>query len=292
MRVRRIPVGDLSRVAGEDWVDPSRKPYVRGDCAFVPVRDGYSAEIELDERRRYTGRGYHMIGDIAVLHGPVPDAGELEQLVAWKRPRGVLVVEGYDGIRREPRTRLVYGEAGEVCHREAGYTFWLDPGRVMFAQGNRQEKERIARMIRESGQNERIGDMFAGIGYFTIPAACSGASVHAMEINPVAFSYLKRNITANRIADRVEAACGDCRDLLSGIYDRLIMGHFDAVEMLPDALLHVRPGSTVHLHSIGAIPDRIGAVAHDAGFDAEISVRKVKKYAPGAWHVVQDVKIG
>jgi tRNA wybutosine-synthesizing protein 2 len=290
--VRRIPVGDLSRVAGEDWVDRSRKPYVRGESAFVPVRDGYAAEIELDERRPYTGRGYYMIGDIAVLHGAVPTAGELEQLVAWKRPRGVLVIEGYGGVRREPRTRLVYGEAGEVCHREAGYTFWLDPGRVMFAQGNRLEKERIARMIRKCGQNERIGDMFAGIGYFTVPAACGGAFVHAMEINPVAFSYLKRNITANRIADRVEAACGDCRELLSGTYDRLIMGHFDAVEMLPDALVHMRPGSVVHVHSIGTVTDRIEAIIQDAGCSAEITVRKVKKYAPGAWHMVQDVRIG
>lgn len=292
MRTRRIALGDLSRVIGEEWVDSRRRPCVRGDTAYVPVKEGYAAELDLPERRPYAGRGYHMIGDIAVLHGPPPSADELERLVRWARPRGVVAVTGYDGVRRVPRIRLLYGETGEVRHREEGYTFWLDPGRVMFAQGNRPEKARIAEMIRSSGRNERVGDMFAGIGYFTVPAACSGARVHAMEINPVAFSYLKRNITANRIAERVDAACGDCRDLLTGIYDRLIMGHFDAPELLSDALLHVRPGSTLHVHSIGDASEAIRAIAGDAGYAAEITVRRVKKYAPGTWHMVQDVRVG
>jgi len=80
---------------------------------------------------------------------------------------------------------VVYGSAGEVRHREQGCTFILDPTRVMFAQGNRVEKARIAALVRPG---ERIADMFAGIGYFTIPAARSGARIHAMEINPVALT--------------------------------------------------------------------------------------------------------
>ena len=100
--------------------------------------------------------------------------------------------------------------------------------------------------------------MFAGIGYFTIPVAGSGARLHAMEINPVAFGYLKRNIRENGLSDHVEPSLGDCRDLLTGTYDRIIMGHFDAASMLQSALLHVHAGSIIHLHSIGAVrePDK------------------------------------
>ena len=36
--------------------------------------------------------------------------------------------------------------------------------------------------------------MFAGFGYFSIPLAGAGAEVHAMEINPFPFEFLKRTI--------------------------------------------------------------------------------------------------
>jgi tRNA wybutosine-synthesizing protein 2 len=131
--------------------------------------------------------------------------------------------------------------------------------------------------------------MFAGIGYFTVPAAVKGARVHAMEINPVAFGYLARNVEGNRTGGRVTPEQGDCRDHLAGTYDRVVMGHFDAPGYLPDALAHARPGTVIHLHSLGAAGDRITAAAGDAGFRARVTTRRVKKYAPNTWHMVQDV---
>jgi tRNA wybutosine-synthesizing protein 2 len=133
--------------------------------------------------------------------------------------------------------------------------------------------------------------MFAGIGYFTIPMAGSGAYVHAMEINPVAFGYLNRNIGENGLSDRVGTSLGDCRDLLTGTYDRIVMGHFDAISILPSTLLHVHEGSIIHLHSIGTVEDTIKDRVDSAGFSATIHVHKVKKYRPHAWHMVQDVTI-
>ena len=35
------------------------------------------------------------------------------------------------------------------------------------------------------------------------------------------------------------AACGDCRTLLTGTYDRVVMGHFDALNFLPAVFPHV-----------------------------------------------------
>ena len=109
---------------------------------------------------------------------------------------------------RTPQTEILFGTVGEVQHRESGYTFILDPRKVMFSQGNRTEKQRIADLIRAGPGNERVADMFAGIGYFSIPAAGAGARVHAMEINPVAFGYLEQNIRENRFSDRIEADTG------------------------------------------------------------------------------------
>jgi tRNA wybutosine-synthesizing protein 2 len=250
------------------------------------VKEGYPSDATLPERDPYGGRGFQRLGNTVLVHGPRPSPGELDRILAWARPRAVLWVKGTAGQRRIPETEVMYGSPGEVVHREHGCTFVLDPRLVMYSQGNLRERSRIAGMV---GNGERVADMFAGIGYFTVPMAVQGARVHAMEINPVAFGYLSRNIDRNRVADRVTAEEGDCREILSGSYDRLVMGHFDAIGYLPDALAHARAGSTIHLHSRGAVTDRITAMAGEAGFRARVTTRRVKKYAPNTWHIVQDV---
>jgi tRNA wybutosine-synthesizing protein 2 len=279
----------LGEVCGEDWVDPSRRPYVEGDCAWVPVREGFGYDTKLEERRPYAGCRYYMIGDIAVTHGALPGRNEIIALAEWKRPRGIVHIRGYRGVSRVPDAQVLYGEAGCVRHCEHGFSFRLDPTKVMFAQGNRKEKIRIAGCVRRSGRKERVADMFAGIGYFTIPAAKSGAVVHAMELNPTAYRYLVQNTGENGVADQVIPACGDCRGLLSGTYDRFIMGHFDAADFLTAALEHARAGSVLHLHGIEPRRKEIEGVVAAAGFGADISVIPVKKYAPGRWHRVLDV---
>jgi tRNA wybutosine-synthesizing protein 2 len=291
MRVRAVPKDKLGEIASETWIDRTRRPYAEGDIAWVPVRDDQTCEREIPQRIRYSGKGFFMIGDVAVIHGKKPDREEVEEIVGFRHPRGVLWIESLNDATRTPRTELLWGDAGEVRHHENGYTYILDPGKVMFAQGNRSEKMRIAQLVRRSAPGERVADMFAGIGYFTIPMAGSGAYVHAIEINPVAFGYLNRNIEENGLSDRVGTSLGDCRDLLTGTYNRIVMGHFDAISMLPSALLHVHEGSIIHLHSIGTVEDTIKDRVDSAGFSATIDVHKVKKYRPHAWHMVQDVTI-
>ncbi len=283
-----MPASALADILGAEWVDRTRRPYVRDGTAWVPVREGYPADEDLPEREIYRGRGYHLIGDIAVLRGDAPTGEELAAIIRHCRPRGVLRVKGFSGDMRIPDVEILHGTAGEVRHREEGYTFILDPARVMFAQGNCVEKARIAALIRPG---ERVADMFAGIGYFAIPAASSGARVHAMEINPTAFEYLRRNALKNRVADRITAEIGDSRRLLSGEYDRILMGHFDAPSMLADALAHTHSGSVLHVHSIGDASPAIREAVAEAGSQATITPRRVKKYGPHVWHMVQDVTI-
>ena len=64
--------------------------------------------------------------------------------------------------------------------------------RVMFSSGNVDERVRMSKLKIEG---ECVVDMFAGIGYFTLPIAkYTGATVQAWEKNPVAYDYLKKNI--------------------------------------------------------------------------------------------------
>lgn len=270
-------------------MDRSRAPFAEGDILWVPVIASESCDREITERKRYRGRGYYRVGDIAVLHGKEPTRSEIDAIAGFCHPRGILWIKSVQDVTRTPETKIVWGCGGEVCHREAGFSYILDPEKVMFSMGNREEKARIARMVRNQPRPERIADMFAGIGYFSIPLAGTGADVHAMEINPVAFGYLVRTIEVNGLSGRITPSFGDSRCLLSGTYDRIVMGHFDSVTMLPDALRHAEPGTVIHLHSIGPVDEQIQTNVACAGFSATIHVHKVKKYRPHAWHVVQDV---
>ena len=292
MRVRAVKKANLRDIANEGWVDHTRSPYADGNIAWVPVRDDNPFDCELQPRRRFRGKGFFMLGDIAVIHGREPDPTEVEEIVSFRHPRGVIWIESIHDSTRTPKTRVLWGETGEVRHRENGYTYILDPVTVMFAQGNRSEKMRMAQLVHLSTTGERVADMFAGIGYFTIPMAGAGASVHAMEINPTAYEFLERNVRENNLSDRVVASSGDCRNLLTGFYDRVVMGHFDAVSVLQSVLPHVHEGSVIHVHSVGAVEETIREVIERAGFSATIYVHNVKKYRPHAWHVVQDVVLG
>ncbi len=288
IRIREMPLAELSSVRDCDWADTSSKPYVSGETAYVPVREGYFSTGTLAPRHRYRGRGYQMIGPIAVVRGERPKPEEVMQIVDWQHPRGVVWVSSHSGVCRVPVTEVLYGSTGNVIHRESGISFWIDPSKVMFSQGNRTEKMRIEGLVRNG---ERVADMYAGIGYFTLPVARAGGIVHAMEINPAAFRYLQKNIVLNKLSGRIVATCGDCRDLLSGLYDRVIMGHFDSATALQKALSHVHHGSILHVHSSGPRPQDITGYLKDSGFEAEISVRTVKKTGPRCWHYVQDVTL-
>lgn len=288
MRVRRIPIDRLTHNDTAGWSDPERSPYVEDGIAYVPVREGFPCDMDLPERDPYPGRGFQKLGDMVVFHGPRPSDGEIDTVVSWADPRGVLWISSVTDVTRTPDSVLLWGESGEVCHHENGCRYWLDPSRIMFAAGNREERARMGCLV---SSNERVGDLCAGIGYFTIPMARAGARVHAMELNPLAYQYLLHTVAENRMTDRVQAECGDCRTLLTGIYDRMVIGHFDSLSFLPIALQHARPGSVIHLHTIDAIEDMVRSEAEAAGFSPLMAMHRVKKYAPGRWHVVWDVML-
>jgi tRNA wybutosine-synthesizing protein 2 len=149
------------------------------------------------------------------------------------------------------------------------------------------------------GEGERVFDMFAGIGYFTLPMARAGAEVTAAEVNPTAFRYLAENAVLNGVEDRVSAFRADCRDVAVEGVDRVVMGYYDAWEYLDAALDALRPGGVVHLHE--ATPEaklwnrpvsrlREAAVRHGRGVEV-LDRRVVKSHSPGVEHVVVDARV-
>ena len=288
MRIRKISKLSLPNRASETWVDTTRRVYCEGESAFVPVKEGYPFDGEIPDRTPYEGPGYQRMGDTLLLHGDAPTADQLAALIAWEHPACVLHAATHEGVMRTPKAVVLYGQPHDVTFREAGITYTLDPSKVMFSQGNRGEKLRLRSLVRPG---ERIADMFAGIGYFTLSAALAGGDVHAMEINPVSFAYLQKNIEANSVSARITPELGDCREKLTGIYDRILMGHFEAPAFLENALNHAEPGTVLHVHGVGDRKYEISETIEGAGFTYVISEHKVKKYAGRLWHSVWDVKL-
>ena len=67
---------------------------------------------------------------------------------------------------RDSRLVLLLGAHSWVDQRENGIRYALDAARCMFSSGNVSEKLRVARF---ECAGETVVDLFAGIGYFTLP---------------------------------------------------------------------------------------------------------------------------
>ena len=204
---------------------------------------------------------------------------------------------GVAGPLREPAVSVVTGEGDtENVHVENGTTYAMDLAEVMFSPGNKAERARMGEVV-EAG--ERAFDMFAGIGYFTLPMARAGADVTATEVNPTAFRYLVENAVLNGVEDRVSAFRADCRDVDVEGVDRIVMGYYEAWEYLDAALGALRPGGIVHLHE--ATPEaelwdrpvsRLREAADRHGRGVEVLDRRVvKSHSPGVEHVVVDARV-
>ena len=215
----------------------------------------------------------------------------------------VLAREGIAGEQREPSVEVVAGSGDtETVHTEHGTEYGLDLSRVMFAPGNKAERARMGEVV---DPGEQVLDMFAGIGYFTLPMARAGAQVTAVEQNPTAFQFLSENAQRNEVTEQVSLVLGDCREVVSvraaaGVtYDRVVMGYYDAHEYLDPAMEAVAPGGVIHMHE--ATPDallwdrpveRLETAASDAGRTISgIERRRVKTHSEGVTHVVLDATV-
>ena len=114
-----------------------------------------------------------------------------------------------DGFRSSAAALLV-GTSPWVEHIDNGVTYVLDVTQTMFSSGNVTEKLRIGQW---DCRHETVVDMFAGIGYFTMPYLVHSWAkvVHACEWNPVAMEGLRRGLVANGVSERCTLHEGDCR---------------------------------------------------------------------------------
>jgi len=250
---------------------------------------------------------WEKIGDVLILRlddGLVSVEKDIAQVYAQVlHCKSVLKdTGGISGTLREPQFTFLYGDEETVTiHKENGVKFKIDPAKVMFSSGNMDERKRMADTAKTG---EIVVDLFAGIGYFSIPIAVHAqpAKVYSCELNPTAFSFLKDNIRLNKVSHIVTPLLGDNRSVApSNVADRVVMGFFgETYRFLPVAFQCLRNHKgIIHYHDTfpdKKIPDialsQIQEVTEKYNRDSVLQhVQHVKSYAPGISHYVFDIKI-
>ncbi|WP_297458345.1 class I SAM-dependent methyltransferase family protein [Thermococcus sp.] len=267
-RIREI----LSRELPGELVELLPKHWVRiGDVLILPLRP------ELEPYRERIARIYAEVLGVKTVLRKGRISGEF----------------------RETNYEVLYGGDTVTVHVENGIRYKLDVARIMFSPANVKERVRMAKVAMPG---ELVVDMFAGIGHLSLPMAVhGGARVIAIEKSPYTFRFLVENIELNGVQDRMTAYNIDNRDFPGeNIADRVLMGYVVTThEFIPKALQIAKDEAIIHYHN--TVPERLmpgepfetfRRIAREHGYDAEkLEERIIKRYAPGVWHVVVDVRV-
>jgi len=270
-------------------------------------------EILSDEELSVLPRGFQVIGRVIII--------KLNPLLLEKK---ILIAQKY--MELLPSTKSVYLNMGRIKgkyrtpekivflvgeddpiveHKEHGVIYRFDFTKIMFSMGNLNERKFLSTLVKE---NEVIVDMFAGIGYFSLPIAKHSKPkiIYSIELNLESFKFLTENIKINHLDDIIVPINGDSKSEViklsnSGVRaDRVIMGVFPAPkDFIKEALtLTKESGTTFHYEGVAtkenylSLFNEFKEIAKASNFKCELlSKRFVKSYGPHLYHIVIDILV-
>ncbi|MCD6235647.1 MAG: class I SAM-dependent methyltransferase family protein [Thaumarchaeota archaeon] len=247
---------------------------------------------------------YDLIGDLIWIEIP-------EELREFSRAIGEALLELHPRVRsvlakgktvgtyrvREVEVIAGTGET-ETVHREHGCVYKLDLRKTFFNPRFSGERLRVARSVKPG---ERVLDMFAGIGAFSILIAKLNPScrVLAVELNPDAYRYLVENIRLNRVENRVTAVHGDAGEIARSMkekFDRVIMDlPRSSLSFLDSGLEACRKGGLINFYiseeSVRSASEKVLKTAGELGFEVEVEyAREVMETAPRRFTIALDLR--
>ena len=257
-------------------------------------------------------RAIDFIGDIAIVEIPL-ELIEHKKIIGEallnsnKRTRTVLAKSGaVKGIYRLRSFEIIAGiKNTETVYTEYGCMFHVDIAKTYFSPRLSTEHNRIASSVKTG---ETVVDLFAGVGPFAIPIAkkIKNVKVYAIDVNPNAITFLKRNIATNRVEKQVMPFLGDARKIvkekLSGKADRVIMNLPEtAIEYLDVACEALKTkGGIINYYSFVNASDQLKTAKLRLTEEVNKNHRQIKKIqlaktvrevAPYTWQVVLDAQI-
>lgn len=239
---------------------------------------------------------YKKIGDILILDNNSSQE-DYESLSKKHNVKTIMKIDHIEGTKREPVFKILYGNDTQTINKENGCLFKLDLAKVMWSKGNNNERLRIAKLVED---DETVLDMFAGIGYFSIPIGVhsNAEKIISIEINPNSYNFLCENAKLNKL-DNIIPVLGDCMvETPKFKADRIVMGYVKTTHhYLNVAINSLNKGGIIHYHE--TVPEKlidirpIERIKNESGNrDVELlNLTKIKKYSPGVWHVVVDARI-
>ncbi|NWZ48652.1 TYW2 protein, partial [Haliaeetus albicilla] len=240
-RLQEVPGGRVALPVVEEKLSQLRLPQ-EIPCGLVQIQDPVPsraarrqtpAQKLRDELRRLLGkswseelerdvpRAWQRHGDLVLLSEDCFRAAPWEKLgpALWETVasalggrrlarRGRVLPDGM----RSPSVTLLLGQDGWVEHVDNGIRYTFDVTKCMFSPGNITEKLRVASL---PCSGEVLVDLYAGIGYFTLPylVHAAAAFAHACEWNGHAVEALRRNLALNGVQDRCHIHHGDSRQV-------------------------------------------------------------------------------
>jgi tRNA (guanine37-N1)-methyltransferase len=278
----------------------------------APVREGQTLPVDLLGWEPT----YERLGDIVILDEDDPErAREAAAAVMDSSLPAKTVVNRASKVKGETRVRdwdVLAGDGTETVHREYGCEFRVDIARVYFSPRLATERHRVVKQV---AADERVFDMFAGVGPFVIPAAKRGATCVGVDLNPHAVRYLRENARRNGVEDRVTAIEGDVRDVVSdssgagasdggreGYADwasRVVMNLPHSADAFLDTAVRLAGDDCVlHYYDIQHEADPFGPgerairAAAEPAYDVSVETRhEVRSYAPHELNVCLDVRL-
>ncbi|WP_440948839.1 class I SAM-dependent methyltransferase [Methanosarcina sp. T3] len=298
-----IPVTKAAgnRIGDFPVINQEKPEFLEKTCSLKEYLSDTLTEAELE----HVPSSWHILGDIIIVS--IPETLDEKKLLIAKallsmypKCRSVVRDFGIEGQFRQPKRELLLGSGTETVHKEHGCFFKQDVTKVMYSKGNLEERKKMSKL----GQGEIVVDMFAGIGYFSIPMAFHARpeKIISIEINPESFAYLKENIKLNHVEDIITPILGDCSQAApEGKADRVIMGYVGTTHhyLEPGINALKKSGGILHYHetvpenlALTRPEERIKKAAGCLGKKVEVlATRRIKKYSPGVLHVVVDARI-
>ena len=246
---------------------------------------------------------YELIGDIAIIDQHEENAPEIAK-VLLQHKNIKTIFQATSAVCGEYRTRQLLFIAGlkktETIYRENGCRYLLDITQVYFTPRLSTERIRIADQVKNG---DKVVDMFAGIGPFSILIAKRFPRAHVIAIdkNPVAIKYLRENVRLNKVKN-IEIREGDARDEVKGISDadHVIMNlPHSGLEFIDSAFGIIKKCGVIHFYAISHEDDLFGGLIREIEAHANksglpvcpIDRRIVRPYAPYQYNVCIDLRV-